>query len=125
MENRIRPESVPFSDRGSRLLVYAARNALSTLFVRLTERLTTLTPGPSSYRNRPPCVHNLRLVNSEGRALPFEMITYPQAALFQPVIGEFALMFQDHRTLRFGLPARMPCGISFIDLAIRLSRGEI
>src|SRR5262249_2911211 len=106
-------ENIPFSDRGSRLLVYRDRRMPYALYVKLAERLTALTPGLSAYRNRPPFIHSLRLVDGEGRTLPFELTSYPHPLLFQTPLGEFIMAFQDRRTLCFGLPPGIPCGISF------------
>ncbi|HMO55871.1 MAG TPA: trehalase family glycosidase [Roseiflexaceae bacterium] len=104
---------MPFSDRGSRLLVYAHHGNTSSLYLKLAERLTAVVPGLSTYRNRPPFIQNLRLVDADGQPLAFEVTTYPHALVFQTVVGEFVLTFQDERTLSFGVPAISPCGISF------------
>jgi hypothetical protein len=113
LEQRIRIDQVPFSDRGSRLLVYRERRAAHALTLKLAERLTALTPGLSAYRQRPPFISNLRLVDGEGRPLAFEATTYPHAIVFQTLLGEFILAFQDGSTLAFGVPAELACGISF------------
>lgn len=113
LEQRIRIDQVPFSDRGSRLLVNQERRAAHTLTIKLGERLTALTPGLSAYRQRPPFITNLRLVDGEGRPLAFEATTYPHAVVFQTLLGEFILTFQDGSTLSFGVPAELACGISF------------
>jgi putative isomerase len=113
LEDRIRIENIPFSDRGSRLLVYAARGAPRSLYLKLAERLTALTPGLSVYRNRPPFIQNLSLVDADGNPLDFQWTTYPHAIVFQSTVGEFVLTFQDERTLSFGVPAATPCGIRF------------
>ena len=113
LENRIKIENIPFSDRGSRLLVYRDLRATDTLYVKLAERLTSLQPGLSVYRNRPPFIHNFRLVDADGRPIPFELTTYPHALSFQTPLGEFLLVFQDRRTLSIGVPPGIPCGISF------------
>lgn len=113
LENRIQLDNIPFSDRGSRLLIYRDRRIPDALYLKLAERLTALTPGLSAYRNRPPFIHGLRLVNGEGQPIPFEATTYPHAVVFQTPLGEFVLVFQDNRTLSFGVPPGIACGISF------------
>jgi glycogen debranching enzyme len=113
LENRIQLKNIPFSDRGSRLLVYEDRRAKNTLYIKLAERLTSLVPGLSAYRSRPPFIHNLRLIDGDGQPVAFELTTYPHALIFQTVLGQFTLVFQDRRTLSFGLPPEIPCGISF------------
>jgi putative isomerase len=113
LENRIRLDRIPFSDRGSRLLLYRERRQPDTLYLKLAERLTALTPGLSSYRSRPPFIPRLRLVDGEGRPVAFEATTYPHAIVFQTTLGEFRCVFQDDRTLSFGLPSGVASGISF------------
>ena len=56
LENRIQIDRVPFSDRGSRLLVYRDTRQPHALYVKLGERLTSVQPGLSTYRNRPPYI---------------------------------------------------------------------
>jgi putative isomerase len=126
LENRIRLEQIPFSDRGSRLLLYQERRQPHTLYLKLAERLTALTPGLSSYRMRPPFIPRLRLVDGEGRPVPFEATTYPHAIVFQTPLGEFRCVFQDQFTVSFGLPSGVAAGISFTvvpDLARPDARG--
>lgn len=126
LENRIRLDQIPFSDRGSRLLLYQDRRQPDTLYLKLAERLTALTPGLSSYRNRPPFIPRLRLVDGEGRPVPFSATTYPHAIVFQTPLGEFRAVFQDEHTLSFGLPTGVASGISFTvvpDLARPDARG--
>lgn len=113
LENHIRLDRLPFSDRGSRLLVSQDTRAPATLCVKLAERLTAVTPGLSTYRSRPPFIPRLQLVDGDGRPLPFAVSTYPHALIFQTPIGEFRIVFQDQRTLSFGLPNGVPSGISF------------
>ena len=113
LEGRIRPETVPFSDRGSRLLVYLDRLRPHTLYVKLAERLTSLTPGLSTYRQRPPYIPALRLVDGDGRPVPFTLTSYPHALVFQTPLGEFVMIFQDERTISVGLPSGVACGVAF------------
>jgi len=123
LENRIQIDRVPFSDRGSRLLVYRDKRAPQALYVKLAERLTSLTPGLSTYRTRPPFISNLRLVDGAGQAQPFTLTTYPHALHFETPLGEWRLIFQDGWTLSFGVPAGVACGISF-SVAPDLSRPD-
>ncbi len=113
LEDRIRLQQIPFSDRGSRLLVYQSSQQEYSFYVKLAERLTAVQPGLSTYRSRPPFIPRLQLVNGDGQPLPFTLTTYPHALIFQTPLGEFVLVFQDRETLSFGLPAGIPCGIRF------------
>ena len=113
LRQRIVLELVPFSDRGSRLLVYRERGDPRALYIKLAERLTALVPGLSAYRSRPPFITRLCLIDADCRPLPFELTTYPHALVFETPLGQFVLAFQDSRTLSFGLPRGAACGISF------------
>ncbi len=112
LRNRIDIERVPFSDRGSRLLVFRAPGR-SRLFLKLAERLTELQPDIEAYLRRPPFINNVCLVDEQGEALDFEVATYPHALDFQTRLGDFGLVFQDKRTLAFGLPPQVTAGLRF------------
>jgi len=103
---------VPFSDRGSRLLLFQTLGK-TCLQVKLAERLTRLKPGLDIYRRRPPFIHGLCLVDEEGAPLAFETVTYPHAIYFCTHLGDFGLVFQDTRTLSFGLPPGVTAGLRF------------
>jgi len=103
---------VPFSDRGSRLLVFQAPGQ-SRLLVKLAERLTRLQPDIDAYRHRLPFVRNLCLLDEEGEALDFEVVTYPHVLYFHTRLGDFGLVFHDRRTLVFGLPPQVTAGLRF------------
>lgn len=126
LENRLQLQRIPFSDRGSRLLVYQHQQDKHTLYIKLAERLTAVQPGLSTYRSRPPFIPRLQFVDDGGTPVPFDVTTYPHALVFQTMLGEFVLTFQDRETLSFGLPAGVPCGIRFVvlpDLARPDSQG--
>jgi glycogen debranching enzyme len=113
LRNRIDITQVPFSDRGSRLLVYQVPGH-SRLLVRLAERLTELQPGLDTYRRRRPFIHRLSLVDEAGEQLDFEeVVTAPHALRFRTRLGDFQLVFQDEHVLALGLPHRVTAGIRF------------
>ncbi|MGC9358476.1 MAG: hypothetical protein ACP5GX_11435, partial [Anaerolineae bacterium] len=103
---------VPFSDRGSRLLIFREPESCR-LLIKLAERLISLQADIDAYRYRPPYVRDLSLVDGEGNELDFEVDTYPHALYFHTRIGTFALVFQDNRTLKFGVPAGEKAGLRF------------
>jgi putative isomerase len=113
LEQRINVEQTPLSDRGSRLMVYRDRQRPHSLYVKLAERLTSLVPGLSAYRARPPFIPQLRLVDQDGQPVPFELTSYPHALVLQSPLGEFIAAFQDLHTLVIGLPAGIAAGIRF------------
>jgi len=101
---------LPYSDRGSRLVVQQAPGR-STLQVRLGERLTVLDPNPEAYLNRPPFIQSLQFVDARGEALAFDSSASPDGAVFQTRLGKFKLTFADEDTLAIGLPPQGAAGI--------------
>jgi putative isomerase len=114
LKDRIRLEQVPFSDRGSRLLVYRDQRQPHALYIKLAERLTAVQPGLSVYRSRPPFVHNLQLIDVDGNPLPFQTTTYPHAIFFDTPRGTFTLTFQRETVLSFNPPPGERCGLRFV-----------
>jgi glycogen debranching enzyme len=112
LRNHIDICKVPFSDRGSRLLVMQEPGK-SQLFVKLAERLTALDPDIEAYLRRPPFIRDLTLIDENGEALEYELLTRPHVLYFQTRLGEFGLVFQDRRSLSFGIPADTTAGVRF------------
>jgi putative isomerase len=112
LRNHIDITHVPFSDRGSRLLVFLEPNQ-SRLLVKLAERLTELQPDIEAYLRRPPFIRDLCLVDEEGEPLNFEVETSPHTLYFRTRLGDFGLVFQDSQTLAFGLPHGVIAGLQF------------
>ena len=112
LRNQIDITRVPFSDRGSRLLVYQSPGQ-SQLYVKLAERIADLEPGIDAYMRRPPFIRDLCFINEQGEPLEFEIITGPDVLRFLTRIGEFGLVFQEPRILAFGLPPNKVAGIRF------------
>ncbi len=112
LKNRIDITQVPFSDRGSRLLVFQDVGQ-SRLLVKLAERLTRIQPDIEAYLCRPPFIRDLCLVDEAGTPLSFDLVTYPHILRFQTRQGEFRLVFQDEHTLAFGLPPGKTVGLRF------------
>lgn len=111
LKDHIDLAEVPFSDRGSRLLI--ARDAdRSRLVLTLAERLTDIGLDFEAYRRRPPFVPDIHFVDQAGDAVDFEqVVVYPHAVIFGTQLGEFRLVFQDEDTLAFGLPDGVPAGL--------------
>jgi glycogen debranching enzyme len=112
LRNRINVTRVPFSDRGSRLLVFQSPDE-NRLLVKLAERLTRLQPDMDAYRHRPPFIRDLSLVDAKGTPLNFEVETHPHVLHFCTSLGDFSLVFQDRSTLSFGLPPQVTAGLRF------------
>jgi putative isomerase len=112
LKNRIDITRVPFSDRGSRLLVFKYPDK-DHLYIKLAERLTAIQPGLDTYRFRPPYIQDLCFVDGEGMPLTYHLTTYPHLLLFQTRLGTFSLAFYRNDTLAVGLPPRVPAGLHF------------
>lgn len=109
LKNRVNLQQIPFSDRGSRLLIFRSDQFLQ---VRLAERWFKLDRQLASYRQRPPLIDRWQFTDGDGQPLDFELVTYPDRLECQTLIGVFRLCFVDIETVLLWLPAGR-CGISF------------
>jgi putative isomerase len=112
LRNQLDFTRVPFSDRGSRLLVFLNPEK-SNIFIRLAERLASLDTDIEAYIRRPPFIHDLILIDGNGDPLKFETTTYPHMIFFNTELGDFGLTFLDDQTLAMGLPPGKTIGIKF------------
>ena len=112
LRNQIDFTRVPFSDRGSRLLVFL-NPEMSNIYIRLAERLATLEADIEAYTRRAPFIYDLSLIDANGEQLEFETTTYPHTIFFNTEIGDFGLAYLDDQTLAFGLPPGISAGIKF------------
>lgn len=112
LKNHIDLTKVPFSDRGSRLLVYQTPGD-SSLYIKLAERLTSIQPDIEAYLRRPPFISSLNFLDEHRQPLDFTATTYPHIVHFETRLGDFRMVFADERTLTFGVPAGVTSGIRF------------
>jgi glycogen debranching enzyme len=110
LKNRINLTHIPFSERGSRLLIFRTTQHLS---VRLAERWFKVDQKLSGYRQRPPIIAGWTFTDGDGRPLELEITTYPHRLDLQTRVGTFTLIFQDTETLMLKLPDAK-CGIAFV-----------
>jgi putative isomerase len=101
LHNRIDLFNIPFSDRGSRLLLFRRDN---TLYIRLVERWVKWEQEFGNYRHRPPIIDNFTFLDSTGEPLEFETDTYPHVVEIRPSIGRFDWVFVDPETILVRLP---------------------
>jgi putative isomerase len=113
LQDQIDITRVPFSDRGSRLLVYQYADRPS-LYVKLAERLIRIEPGLESYLQRLPFMDDLCFIDERGEALEFDAGTSAEFLQFGTRVGRFELAFQDSDTLAFCLPGGSTAGIRFL-----------
>ena len=109
LKNRIDLLTIPFSDRGSRLLVFRGDDSLN---VRLAERWFKREGQLSAYRRRPPLIDTWQFTDGDGRPLPFTLTTYPHRVDCETPIGVFTLTFVDTETILVALPPAR-CGMTF------------
>jgi putative isomerase len=109
LKNRINLREIPFSERGSRLLIFQSDQHLT---IRLAERWFKREGQLSAYRKRPPLIDQWVFIDGEGGPLELSLTTYPDRIYFETRIGTFTLAFVDAETLLITLPAA-PCGIKF------------
>jgi putative isomerase len=112
LQNQIDITRVPFSERGSRLLVYQHPTQMH-LYVKLAERLIHIEPGIERYLHRPPFIDDLCFTHEQGGLLKFTTTASPDLLTFHTHAGDIHLAFQDEHTLAFGLPAHTTIGIHF------------
>lgn len=109
LKNRINLKEIPFTDRGSRLLIFQVNNRFS---IRLAERWYKHEAQLSAYRKRVPLVDELAFVDEHSQPLNFSVTTYPDRMEVDTPSGSFTLVFVDTETLLVRLPTGH-CGISF------------
>ncbi len=112
LKNCIDITQVPFSDRGSRLLIFK-RETAPRLYIKLAERLTALQPGLDAYRDRAPFIERIELVDRDRQALDFDIVSYPHVIYLRTKIGTFGITFQSETAIAFGLPDRQVAGLRF------------
>jgi putative isomerase len=109
LKNRINLRQIPFSDRGSRLLVFQSNQHLT---IRLAERWFKREGQLSAYRKRPPLIDEWTFTDEAGNPLELNPTTYPHRLDFETRIGTFSLTFVDTETLLITLPP-VACAIKF------------
>jgi putative isomerase len=110
LKNRINLTHIPFSERGSRLLIFRSDQHLS---VRMAERWFKVDQQLSGYRQRHPIIDEWKFTDDDGQPLDLEITSQPHRLDLQTRIGTFTLIFQDAETLLLTLPAAK-CGIDFL-----------
>lgn len=109
LKNRINLRQIPFSERGARLMVFDTGDHFA---VRLAERWFARSGDLAAYRQRPPIVQDLCFTDEAGRALAWNLTTYPHCVECSTTAGTFTVAFIDAETLIVALPATR-CGIRF------------
>lgn len=103
LHNRIDLAHIPFTDRGSRLLVFRQEHRFS---IRLAERWAKWEKEVGHYRQRPPIITALTFFSAGKEPLiPLQVDTYPHCIQVQMAIGLLVWTFLDPETLLIQLPS--------------------
>jgi putative isomerase len=112
LRNQIDFTRVPFSDRGSRVLVFLQPDQ-HQLYIRLAERLTGIEPDVEAYLQRPPFIRDMCLIDENEEKLEYEVETFPHILYFKTRLGDFGLTFHSRHTLTLGPPPNVTAGVRF------------
>lgn len=124
LRNRIDLEHIPFTERGSRILLMKNESGLC---IRLVERWNKIDPRLSGYRLRPPIVEGMTFTDAAGTELEASLESFPHRLNFQTRLGEFGVAFEDSETLLIALP-EAACGLRFrmhVDQGVTDRRGGV
>ncbi len=124
LKNLINLRSVPFTERGSRLLVFLEDHHLC---FRLAERWMKRDRQLSAYRRRSPMIDGWLFTDGEGHPLEFTLVTYPHRLDAVTSIGVFSLVFLNSESILITLPPDK-CGVIFLanlDIATATRRGGV
>jgi putative isomerase len=110
LKNRITLDRIPFTERGSRLMVLRHNHALA---IRLAERWLKVDHRLSAYRERPSTIDDLCFTDGEGLAVEFEIETHADRLDIRTPVGGFSLCFVDPETIYIALPPGA-CGLRFM-----------
>ena len=124
LKNYINLRDIPFTERGSRLLVFRSNHHFS---IRLAERWYKRDRKLSAYRNRPPIIDEWVFTDKEGNPLEFTLTTRPDRLEIITSIGTFTMVFLDTETIMVLLPVG-DFGLTFhanLDIAQPDRRGGI
>ena len=109
LKDRINLRRIPFSERGSRLLLFQDNDHLQ---IKLAERWFKIDQKLSSYRQRPPLLDEWRFTDENGVPLELTITTYPHRIDCHSSRGTFSIVFADTESLLITLPAGT-CGLTF------------
>lgn len=109
LKDRIDLSKIPFSERGSRLLLFRDNQHFS---IRMAERWTKVSQTVADYRYRPSLIEQLILEDENGIPLPLQVTTYPDIVEVWTPVGLFEFLFLDAETICLLLPPTL-CKLSF------------
>src|SRR5215211_9186855 len=86
LKDRVNLREIPFSERGSRLLIFQSDGQLT---FRLAERWFKRAGQLSAYRQRPPLIDQWVFKDEKDNPLAIKLTTYPHRVDFETSIGTF------------------------------------
>ncbi len=118
LRDRIDLVRIPFSERGSRLMVFRVDGHFA---VRLAERWFRTGDDLAAYRRRPSLIDRWSLCDEHGQPLECQLTTYPHRIDCQTARGTFTITFADQESLFVALPPGR-AGMSFL---ARVDAGQV
>jgi hypothetical protein len=103
LADRVDLTVVPFTDRGSRLLLFADPDR-TRFHIRICERWPRLDYVEGDYRARRPMIRDLHLTDGEGHPLPWVLHTAPHRLDLLTPRGPVTVVFADPEVLLLTLP---------------------
>jgi hypothetical protein len=101
LRNRITLTTIPFTERGSRLLLFRLDDQL---YIKLAERWVKYEAEVGHYRKRPPFVNEFAILDSSGTVQSLRTETFPHAVRIHTGVGAFTWAFVNPETLMLALP---------------------
>lgn len=101
LRNRITLTTIPFTERGSRLLLFRLDDQI---FIKLAERWVKHEPEVGHYRKRPPFVNAFTILNASHEVQTLRTETFPHAVRLYTGVGTFTWAFVNSETLMLALP---------------------
>jgi len=118
LRNRIDLVNIPFTERGSRLMLFRQGHRL---FIRLAERWVKWENEVGHYRKRPPIVMNFTFLDAQGQPIQsLDCESYPHVVHLRNLLGQFDVCFLDAETLL----VRLPAGRYGLEFSVQSERGQ-
>lgn len=101
LKNRINLTTIPFTERGARILLLRRETAL---YIKLAERWVAHEAEVGHYRLRPPLIDNIEVLGPDGDVQAFTAETYPHVVNIHLPVGVMSWTFAAPDTLVVALP---------------------
>ncbi|MCQ3930909.1 MAG: hypothetical protein DPW16_10665 [Chloroflexi bacterium] len=102
LQNRIDLTSIPYTDRGSRLMLFRRDHQF---YIRISERWVKYEAEMGHYRQRPPMLDQLMILDENHSPVNFTVESTPYRVDCHTPIGDFTWCMIDPETYLLALPA--------------------